>query len=174
MDKRVGMELTTFYALVSGTCFTLLGLWWSVVQKHPEWRTSLPERRFAGGVYLSFLLPATMSLVAEINPGRPFFWRTVFVLAGLTGLVAVWRLPATVGPPGARGSVAWPAGARWLVGLLYGVHALLGAWPESARLVGLAPLEAGAIALVALVLAAHALAWSFIMAVPAETSQADG
>ena len=31
------MDLTGFYATVSGVGFTLLGLWWVVVDKHPEW-----------------------------------------------------------------------------------------------------------------------------------------
>ena len=31
------MDISTFYALFSATCFTLLGLWWSVVQRHEDW-----------------------------------------------------------------------------------------------------------------------------------------
>ncbi len=154
------MDLSTFYALVSGTCFTLLGLWWSVVEKHPQWRTRPRERRFAGGVYLSFLLPAAMSLVAQINPSRPLFWRTAFVVAALTGLWSVGRLPASAADR------AWRAPTRWVVAALYAILGVLGAWPELAGLVGLAPLEAGALALVALILVVHSLTWSFVMAVP--------
>lgn len=31
------MDISTFYALFSATCFTLLGLWWNVIQNNPEW-----------------------------------------------------------------------------------------------------------------------------------------
>ena len=31
------MDVSTFYALFSATCFTLLGLWWSVVQLNEDW-----------------------------------------------------------------------------------------------------------------------------------------
>ena len=31
------MDVSTFYALFSATCFTLTGLWWSVVEKHRHW-----------------------------------------------------------------------------------------------------------------------------------------
>ena len=65
------MDLTTFYALMSVTCFTLVGLWWTVVERHREWRTDPRRRRVAGGIYLSFLLPALMSMFAQINPANP-------------------------------------------------------------------------------------------------------
>lgn len=165
------MDLTTFYALVSGTCFTLLGLWWSVVEKHPQWRAGARERRFAGGVYLSFLLPATMSLVAQINPTRPLFWRSAFVVAALAGLASLGRLPTGAAGVGGDEAAGWRRPTRWVVAALYAVVGLLGAWPEAAGLVGLAPLEAGAVALVGLILAAHALTWGFVMAVPAPTAE---
>jgi len=31
------MDLTAFYATVSGLGFTLLGLWWLVADRHEEW-----------------------------------------------------------------------------------------------------------------------------------------
>lgn len=160
LGKPQRMELTTFYALVSGTCFTLLGLWWSVVEKRPEWRRMPAQRRFAGGVYLSFLLPATMSLVAQINPARPLFWRTAFVVSALVGMVSTYRL---LSPVALTGTAAMPRPTRWLIAALYGILGLLGAWPQVARHVGLMPLEAGAVALAALVLAAHSLTWAFLM-----------
>ena len=27
------MDLSTFYALMSATCFTLVGLWWTVIER---------------------------------------------------------------------------------------------------------------------------------------------
>ena len=46
------MDVSTFYALFSATCFTLLGLWWSVVQRHED-RLRFPvaaaDHRFDAG-----------------------------------------------------------------------------------------------------------------------------
>ena len=60
------MDLSTFYALMSATCFTLVGLWWTVIERRPEWREEPRLRRLAGGTYLSFLLPGLMSMFAQI------------------------------------------------------------------------------------------------------------
>jgi len=45
------MDVTTFDALFSATCFTLLGLWWGVVQRQrPAWsRSSRPLVALGGG-----------------------------------------------------------------------------------------------------------------------------
>ena len=55
------MDLSTFYGLMATTCFTLVGLWWTVVERHKSWKTDLRRRRLAGGTYLSFLLPGLMA-----------------------------------------------------------------------------------------------------------------
>ncbi|MER7817606.1 hypothetical protein [Streptomyces sp. NPDC096153] len=31
------MDVSTFCALFAATCFTLVGLWWNVVQGHDDW-----------------------------------------------------------------------------------------------------------------------------------------
>lgn len=56
---RIGeaMDLVAFCALMAGTGFTLVGLWWTVVQKHPDRKSSPRHRALAGGTYVSFLLP---------------------------------------------------------------------------------------------------------------------
>lgn len=38
------MQLADFYSLMAITCFTLVGLWWTVVERHPEWKAD-PTRR---------------------------------------------------------------------------------------------------------------------------------
>ena len=48
------MDISTFYAVTSATCFTLVGLWWSVVQGKLEWFKDEAKKRLAGGVYASF------------------------------------------------------------------------------------------------------------------------
>ena len=61
------MDVSTFYALFSATCFTLTGLWWGVVEKHRHWLRDPGMRRRVGSVYLAFLLPALMGLFAQIG-----------------------------------------------------------------------------------------------------------
>ena len=55
--RLAAMDLSTFYAVVAGTCFTLVGLWWNVVERRPDWLADPHLRRLVGGVYVSFLLP---------------------------------------------------------------------------------------------------------------------
>ncbi len=45
------MDTNTFYAITAATCFTLVGLWWSVVKSKPEWLVNETTRRLAGGLY---------------------------------------------------------------------------------------------------------------------------
>ena len=40
------MDISTFYALFSATCFTLLGLWWNVLQLNSQWIGDDDERNF--------------------------------------------------------------------------------------------------------------------------------
>jgi len=53
------MELDTFYATVSGVGFTLLGLWWVVVDKHPEWFETGVERSDVKILLLCLILGLT-------------------------------------------------------------------------------------------------------------------
>jgi len=66
------MDISTFYAVTSATCFALVGLWWSVVKDKPEWFKGEAKKRMAGGVYASFLIPGVMSLAAETPPVERF------------------------------------------------------------------------------------------------------
>ena len=80
------MDVTTFYALFSATCFTLLGLRWTVVQRHEEWLRNAEQRAVVGGVYLSFLLPALMGLFAQVGGTEtPAIWRVSFVGIAVVG-----------------------------------------------------------------------------------------
>jgi hypothetical protein len=81
------VDLTGFYATVSGVGFTLLGLWWVVVDKHPEWFGDPRSARMAYVVSLQFMIPATSSLLSLVAPASPAIWRTVFSLLGLVGVV---------------------------------------------------------------------------------------
>jgi hypothetical protein len=80
------VDLTGFYATVSGVGFTLLGLWWVVVDKHPEWFEDKQTARMAYVVSLQFILPATSSLLSLVATDAPGIWRAVFALLGLVGV----------------------------------------------------------------------------------------
>jgi hypothetical protein len=98
------MDISTFYAVTAATCFTLVGLWWSVVKSKPEWLANEATRRLAGGVYASFLVPALMSLGAQVGGTNPLIWQGVFIVAAIGGIVFSSRLiqlthsAKTVGP----------------------------------------------------------------------------
>lgn len=153
------MDLSTFYALMSATCFTLVGLWWTVIERRPEWREEPRLRRLAGGTYLSFLLPGLMSMFAQINPGNPLVWRFSFGASALVGLVASTRLLG-VNPTGMAGTFRR---FRWLVPLFYAAIVVLGIAPELAGFLGATPLQVASVLLILLVLLAHGLTWEFLM-----------
>ena len=80
------MDISTFYAVTAATCFTLVGLWWSVVKDHREWLADEATKRMAGGVYASFLIPALMSMGAQIGSEGTIIWNLVFIIAGVAGI----------------------------------------------------------------------------------------
>jgi hypothetical protein len=151
------MDVSTFYALFSATCFTLVGLWWNVVQSHADWMCDPALRRVVGGIYLSFLLPALMGLFAQVGgTQQPQVWRAAFIALAVVGCVCTLRLLAR-----SRGNhfVTWQqAGAA----LLYALIAVVGAFPELARHVRLRPIQAEALMLIALIILGHALVWRFM------------
>ncbi|GIJ43937.1 hypothetical protein Val02_08230 [Virgisporangium aliadipatigenens] len=79
------MDLSAFYAVVSGVNFTLLGLWWVAVNDRVELRSS----RLAYVVSLQFVIPGTVSLLSQVAPDAPLLWRSAFTLAGVAGAAAV-------------------------------------------------------------------------------------
>ncbi len=80
------MALQAFYQTVAQLCFTLLGLWWLVLQtKYSEWIGNPERRRMITNISLYFLLPGTMSLLALLSPQAHYLWQVAFVLAGGLG-----------------------------------------------------------------------------------------
>lgn len=166
------MDVSTFYALFSATCFTLLGLWWSVVQRHEEWLRDPGLRSVVGGVYLAFLLPALMGLFAQVGgTGTPAIWRTSFVVVAAVGCVSTLRLLR------AQGEAAVVTGPlmrhQWLVAVVYGLVALIGAVPELVSPLQVAPIQAEAILLILLVVMAHGLVWEFMVGTAVEPERAE-
>ncbi len=153
-------ELNAFYALVSTTCFTLVGLWWIVVQRHTSWRTDPLRRRLAGGTYLSFLLPGLMAMFAQVAPGTPLLWRVSFGLAALIGVYSTTSLLVAERRAGVQGPFRR---FRWVVILLYVLVFVLGVAPELVAPTGLRPLQVGSLLLITLIVLAHGLTWEFMM-----------
>ena len=75
------MDINTFYAVTSATCFTLVGLWWSVVKDKADWFKDEAKKRLAGGVYASFLIPGLMSLGAQVGGTTSGIWQPVWLEA---------------------------------------------------------------------------------------------
>jgi len=70
--------------------FTLLGLWWIVVQLKFKDGEGVPRRRrHAYAVLLYFLLPGVMAMLSGINPDLGLLWRLAFGLSGVLGLLEV-------------------------------------------------------------------------------------
>lgn len=153
------MDVTTFYALFSATCFTLVGLWWNVAQSRPRWVTDPAGRRAVGGVYLAFLLPGLMGLFAQVGGTRdPEVWRVGFVVTAAVGLVATTGILTRL-RGSALGSVKHVAAV-----LLYLLVAVVGVAPDVSSVVGLRPIQLEAVLLIGLVIVGHGLVWEFFVA----------
>ncbi|KGN42427.1 hypothetical protein [Knoellia aerolata] len=154
------MDVSTFYALFSATCFTLVGLWWTVVQKHEAWLRTAEGRRDMGGIYLAFLLPALMGLFAQIGgTTNPLIWRVSFVAVAAIGCWSTLRLLHRSRRDGDAGTFARH---RWIAAVIYAAVAVLGVAPEIAEPLGVTPLQAEATLLILLVAVAHWLVWEFM------------
>jgi len=152
------MDTNTFYAVTAATCFTLVGLWWSVAKDKTEWFKDEAKKRLAGGVYASFLIPGLMSLGAQIGGDSQLVWRGVFVIAALAGMMfssKLIKLTRAANPNGAFSRNSW------VVPALYGLVLFFAIFAPFARFVGLQPLQLEALILSGLILCAHMLAWDF-------------
>jgi hypothetical protein len=156
------MDTNTFYAVTAATCFTLVGLWWSVVKDKTEWFKDEAKKRLAGGVYASFLIPALMSLGAQVGGVNGSIWQGVFIVAGIAGLNFSARLIGAT-------RAATPNGTfnkfAWVVPLLYVIVIIFAILPGLARIFGMTGLEMEAFILCLLILCAHMLAWEFATSV---------
>jgi len=152
------MDTNTFYAVTSATCFTLVGLWWSVVQGKSEWFKDEAKKRLAGGVYASFLIPGLMSLGAQIGGDNGLIWQGVFIIAAGAGMNYSSKLISATRAANPNGSFNKYS---WAVPVLYGVVLFFAIFTNIARLFGMQPLQLEALVLCLLILCAHMLAWEF-------------
>ncbi len=154
------MDISTFYAVTSATCFALVGLWWSVVRdKREEWLQNEATRHLAGGVYASFLIPGVMSLAAQIGVDSQLIWRGIFVIASWAGFSyssKLIKLTRETNPNGAFSRNSW------VVPVLYGLILFFALFAGLASLIGLQSLQLEGLLLSGLILCAHGLAWEFM------------
>jgi hypothetical protein len=158
--------MDAFYQTVAAFCFTLLGLWWAVVQfRHAEWMNNLYQRRAAYSVHLSFLVPGIMSLGAMIAGDVKILWRLVFIVACAFGILAMIFLAVGASKRSAQthGGFFIRHG-RWLTILLYALIALVAAKPTLAGVFGgtLMPLQVEGLLLTLLVFVGVSVAWDFL------------
>lgn len=154
----------TFYQTVAQLSFTLLGLWWLVLQtKYGEWIHHRLRRRMAASITLYFLLPGSMSLLALLATNSRLLWQIAFVLAAIIGAVATvaflrdarrsqWRNP-------------WSNRIIHLaasVGLaMYALVIVVALAPDAFRSAGIAPLTVAGIGVTLLVIVGLTLAWTY-------------
>jgi len=153
------MDISTFYAVTAATCFTLVGLWWSVVKDHREWMEDEATKRMAGGVYASFLIPALMSMGAQVGGEGTIIWNIVFIIAGVVGIRYTTQLMQKTKAAEANGPFSRN---RWALPLLYGIVIFFAIFPGLPGIVGLKALQVEGLLLCILILIAHMLTWEFI------------
>ncbi len=158
------MDVNAFYQTVATFCFTLLGLWWGVLQlRHDDWVHDPARRRMAYSVHLAFVVPGVMSLGAQTAGDIKLIWRLVFIVAGLLGIIAmVFLITATTGRGAPRG---WFARyGRWLAVLLYAMVVLLAFAPGLATLFSpdVKPLQIEGLLFTIIVFLGVGLAWDFL------------
>jgi hypothetical protein len=157
------MDISTFYALFSATCFTLLGLWWTVLQLNSAWIGDPDERRAVGGVYLTFLLPALMGLFAQVGGAEtPNIWRFSFIVVAVVGCWSTLRLIRVLRTAGDTKPRAKYAATF----VIYVLVAVIGVYPEIAEPLDILAIQMEAILLILLVLVGHGLVWDFMVRRP--------
>jgi len=147
--------LKDFYLAFSTVSFTLLGLWFIVVQtRHAEWRRFSVHRRRAYGVALHFSLPGLMGLLSLIDPASTTLWRISFAIVAGGGAIV---LVLVRGP-----APSWLGLAAHLAAvLLYALIAVVAIAPSVVTHLGISvrPLRIEAVLLTLLVFLGVNVAW---------------
>ncbi len=85
MDQAV-----SFYQTLTGVSFTLLGIWFGVMQfAHGRWRSDPELHRSTLHIALHFFLPGLAGLGSLLSGSTDggLIWRIVFAVSGLLGLI---------------------------------------------------------------------------------------
>ena len=129
-----------FYQTLTSVSFTLLTIWFAVMQfSHGGWRTDGDRHRATLHIALHFFLPGMLGLSSLLSAPADggVIWRAAFVLAGAIG--AAEAVQFLVAPEGPDGSVQ--RALRALDPLLY--LALVAAAFVPAKATTLTPLQIG-------------------------------
>jgi hypothetical protein len=160
-------DIDAFYQSVATISFTLLGLWWVVVQlKFKEGIGDARRRRHAYGIALFFLLPGVMSMISAVNSSHSTLWRLAFGVTAILGLLEVVLYLSTGGQ-----RALGPLLLRVLGVILYVCIAAFAVRPELTADLGieLTPREVEAVFIALLVVIGAHLAW-FGMTETSETA----
>lgn len=153
--------LETFYQTVAQLCFTLLGLWWLVLQtKYAEWIGNRERRRRATNISLYFLLPGSMSLIALLASQTRPLWQVAFLIA--SGIGAAETAFLIRGGAGTRASMVARA-LPWMGAALYALVLLVALLPGVPQQFGVAPLTVAGVLLTLLIVLGVSLAWRFFI-----------
>jgi hypothetical protein len=126
--------LQQFYGSMAQVSFTLLGLWWVVVQfKYQDFMKDRRRRIQAYDTSLYFVLPGIMSLISLLSE-TGLLWRITFTTAAVLGSVEAVFLLATTRR--VQGSRLW-RGAHYAGCALYVLVALFAAFPPLVKTIGL-------------------------------------
>jgi hypothetical protein len=170
------MDQAAFYGVVSAINFTLLGLWWVAVKDRAKIADAgLPgdgalSHRTAYLVSLQFVIPGTVSLLAQVAPDIAAVWRAAFAIAGIVGAVGIVLLANEI----RRTSDLRLAPILFrVVGVpLYALVALVALVPlPSALDGGLSPIQIEALLLTLLVFLGVQEAWVVSMTPPKSASK---
>jgi hypothetical protein len=151
--------LDTFYTTVAQTSFTLLALWWVLLQiRYEDWFSDAPYRRSVYDVSLYFLLPGMMSLASLLAVEQSWIWRASFAVFGSLGVAESALLMVRRGTLRAAGQLVRVADVLSL--LLYGLVVLAAVWESLPADLGidLRPLELEGLFIAALLLIGVTLA----------------
>ncbi|AZG48597.1 hypothetical protein [Gordonia insulae] len=136
------MDQSAFYGVVAATNFTLLGLWWVAIKDRDDLNgSSGPGRYMAYLVSLQFVIPAAVSLLAQVAPDIAAIWRFAFTVAGVLGALGVALLARQFARLTDSRILPWVFGVLGIP--LYLAIALGAVWPGFADALGLAltPIE---------------------------------
>jgi hypothetical protein len=121
--------LESFYTTVAQASFTLLALWWVLLQiRHDEWIDDVAYRRSIYDVSLYFLLPGMMSLGSLLAVQEAWIWRANFAVFGTIGAVeSAWLI---AGRGKLRTAAPFVRVTDVLSVVLYGLVVLVAVWEK--------------------------------------------
>lgn len=125
--------LNDFYSAVAQVSFTLLGLWWLVLQTTwaRGWAHVAARRRTSYHLSLYFMLPGVMSLMSLLSSESSTFWRLGFGASSIFGAIE-----ALVFTTGASTRVALSKLLPYAAAILYCAIAVVAMFPGLVDLVG--------------------------------------